>query len=78
MSEAMERCYFCKGRVEPRRIRHVYEWGERIYVFENVPAEVCTQCKESYFAPETVRRFDAIVEGAEKSRRKMQVPVYDL
>lgn len=74
----MQRCYFCKGKVEARRIRHVHEWGEQIYILENVPAEVCTQCGEQYFAPETVRRFDAIVEGGEKSRRKLQVPVYTL
>ena len=26
----MERCFFCKGKVEKKAICHVYRWGEKV------------------------------------------------
>ena len=74
----MKKCYFCRGEMEARRIRHIHEWGEDIFIFENVPAEVCKQCGEEYFEPETLKRIDAIVTGSVESQRQQQVPVYSL
>lgn len=74
----MKRCYFCRAEMERRRIRHVHEWGKRIYIFENVPADVCRQCGESYFDPETLKKIDAIVDGGQESKREERVPVYSL
>lgn len=59
----MDRCYFCKGKVERKMIRHVPQWGEKIFLFKNVPAEVCTQCGETYFGPEALEKMDKVVVG---------------
>ncbi len=37
----MEHCYFCKGKVTAKRVRHIHEWGEKVFIFEDVQAEVC-------------------------------------
>ena len=74
----MQECWFCRGGIELRRIRHVYEWDQQIYIFENVPAEVCTQCGEQYCTPETIRRIETIVTGKPAGARQQQVPVYSL
>ena len=74
----ISQCTFCKGTIEARTIRHVHEWSGEIYIFENVPAEVCTQCGEHYFAPETLKKIDGIVAGAEKADQHRSVPVYSL
>lgn len=44
-------------------IRHVPQWGEKIFLFKNVPAEVCTQCGETYFGPEALEKMDKVVVG---------------
>lgn len=54
----MDRCYFCKGKVESKTIRHVYQRGEKVFIFKNVPAEVCSQCGETYFGPEALEKMD--------------------
>lgn len=74
----MTRCYFCKGKVLRRRVRHVHEWGPQVIIFEDVPAEVCTQCGETYFDPDTLKAMDAATLGENEPRRHVQVPVFSL
>jgi YgiT-type zinc finger domain-containing protein len=74
----MQRCYFCKGRVEQRTISHLHQWGEKFFLFKNVPAEVCSQCGETYFGPEALEQMDRIVEATPPPPETTQVPVYSL
>lgn len=69
-------CYFCRGKVIPRRIQHIHHWGDRVYIFEDVPAEVCEQCGEVYFAPNVLAEMDRIVASKSKPTATIQVPVY--
>ena len=71
-------CYYCKGRVAPRRIRHVHPWNSRVVIFEDVPAEVCQQCGEVYFSPDTIEMFDRIVREGGKPATVVSVPVFSL
>jgi len=45
----MIKCYFCKGKIEEKRVRVDFRWGDELVVIEDVPAEVCQQCGEKYF-----------------------------
>lgn len=74
----MDRCYFCKGKVEQRVIRHVHPWGERVFIFKNVPAEVCSQCGETYLGPDVLDKMDKVVAGPPEPEEVTQVPVYSL
>lgn len=75
---AMKRCYFCGGKVINKRIRHVHHWGDELVIFENVPAEVCPQCGETYFSPEVLQMMDrATLEGVPPNK-KLTVPVFSL
>ena len=74
----MEECFFCKGKVDQRRVEHIHNWGGQLYLFRNVPAEVCAQCGEVYFGPETLEAMDrTVLEGA-KPKEHVNVPVYSL
>ena len=77
-TKLMDRCYFCKGKVERKMIRHVHQWGEKIFLFKNVPAEVCTQCGETYFGPEALEKMDKVVASLPEPEDVTQVPVYSL
>jgi len=76
--KVMERCYFCKGTVRKQAIRHVHQWGKRVFIFDNVPAEVCTQCGETYFGPDALEQMDKIVAAPPEPEELIQVPVYSL
>lgn len=74
----MIRGYLCSGKVEAKTIRHVHQWEEKIFIFKNVPAEVCTQCGEIYFGPEALEKMDPTVSDAVEPKEISQVSVYSL
>lgn len=77
-TEDMSTCYFCKGHVKPALVRHVHQWGERIIIFDDVPAEVCVQCGETYFGPDALEKMDQITLSGEQPEKELVVPVYSL
>ena len=74
----MKKCYFCQGTVRGERITHIHRWGEQVIILEDVPADVCRQCGEVYFAPGTLKAMDQLVEDRqkEKPKRELRVPVH--
>ena len=76
--EDMKTCYFCKGKIINKRVRHVHHWGDEIVIFENVPAEVCTQCGEVYFSPEVLGMMDKATLGRTPPDKSISVPVFSL
>ena len=52
--------------------------GEKIIVFEDVPAEVCQQCGEVYFSPEVLEKMDAVTMGEEEPKATISVPIFSL
>lgn len=74
----MRGCPVCNQPMVARRIRHVHTWQDRVVVFENVPAEVCTQCGEVLFSGPVVDRLNQTLWSMSPATRTMEVPVYDL
>ena len=64
-------CYFCRGEIIEKKIQHVHQWGEKIVLFEDVPAEVCQQCGEVYFSPEVLERMDAVTIEATREEVRL-------
>jgi len=56
----------------PREIR----WEGRLFIFENVPMGVCTQCGEKVLKPEVTKTIDQILKEHRKPTKIIQVPVY--
>ena len=71
-------CYFCKGQVKKTQIRHVHRWGERIIVFEDVPAELCQQCGEVYLDPHILEAMDQLTTSGGEPKATLSVPVFSL
>jgi YgiT-type zinc finger domain-containing protein len=59
----MQVCYYCKGTVLRKKIRHIHEWGDKLIIFKDVPADVCSQCGEVYFEPDVVEMMDDVTLG---------------
>lgn len=58
-------------------VTYAAEVDGRVIVIEHVPARVCVETGEQFFAPETVERIHAIVRGERQPSRTILTPVYD-
>jgi YgiT-type zinc finger domain-containing protein len=47
------------------------------YVIEHVPARVCKETGEEFFAPETVERIRALIKSKKAPDRMVSTPVYE-
>jgi YgiT-type zinc finger domain-containing protein len=74
----MKRCPFCKGNIKEAKIDHLHRWGKEIYLFENVVAEVCSQCGETFFAPVVLELMDKHVKEKLKADKTVTIPVIKL
>ena len=72
----MKKCPFCKAPVTQERVEHVHRWNEDLYILRNVPADVCTQCGEVFFAPDALKKMDELVETKRQPGERRSVPVY--
>ncbi len=70
-------CYYCEGSVEERLISRELRWRHRLFVFENVPIGVCSQCGENVVRPKVAKNIDRILEENKKPTKMLQVPVYE-
>ncbi len=69
-------CFYCGGTVEERRVPREVRWQGQLFIFEDVPLGVCTQCGEKVLKPEVAKSIDRILQGQKQPARMMQVPVY--
>jgi len=58
-------------------VTYTIELGGRFYIVEHVPARVCKETGEQFFAPETVEHIQALVKGGKKPVRVIEAPVYE-
>lgn len=65
----------CPGQYESRRIVHTVHRGTGIFVFEHVPADVCSACGDTLLAPETIQHLEALL--CTKGKPERVVPVYE-
>ena len=53
------------------------EHGGKFFIVENVPARVCKETGEQFFAPETVEHIQGIIKSRERPDRMIETPVYN-
>ena len=69
-------CAVCGGKLEATTITHEEKRDSQIYLFQNVPAKVCTACGEIWIDEEVLQQIDKLIEyGAPVG--KVETPVYD-
>ncbi|MBI5194961.1 MAG: YgiT-type zinc finger protein [Nitrospirae bacterium] len=74
----MKTCPFCKGNIEVRKINHMHKWGSEFYLFENVQTEVCRQCGEVFFLPDTLKLIDKYVMEKKSGQKTLCIPVIEM
>ena len=74
----MKSCPFCKAPIDETRVEHLHRWEGKLYVFRNVPADVCRQCGEVFFGPGTLETMDQVVMREHTPEEHLSVPVHSL
>ncbi|MGH8557854.1 MAG: YgiT-type zinc finger protein [Methylococcales bacterium] len=49
----------------------------KFYVIEHVPARVCVETEEQFFAPETVEHVQTLIKGRSTPTRVIEAQVYE-
>ena len=55
---------------------YTLEHGGQFYIIEQVPARVCKETGEQFFAPETVEHIQELIKSEKKPDRVIETPVY--
>jgi YgiT-type zinc finger domain-containing protein len=76
MTKKYSDCFYCGGVVEEQLVPRELRWQGQLFIFENVPMGVCTQCREKFLKPEVAKAIDRVLREQRKPTRTMQVPVY--
>ncbi len=58
------------------RVTYTLQYSGRFYIIEHVPARVCQETGDEYFAPETVEHIQQMIEGNKKPDRVVETPVF--
>jgi YgiT-type zinc finger domain-containing protein len=53
------------------------EYNGQLFIIQNVPARVCMETGEPFFAPETVEHVQGIIKSRKRPDRVIETPVYN-
>ncbi len=69
------KCEFCEGETIPRRVKTQHWHKGKLYIVENVEAQVCRECGERYFHATVLDKIDAMIEGEHDVKEVLSVEV---
>ena len=68
-------CEFCGGQTAPRKVRKQHWLGGKLYLVENVTAEVCPDCGERYFHATVLDQIDEMLRAEHPVKEHLSVEV---
>ena len=68
-------CDSCGGKTGPKRVTKQHRLDGKLYIVENVEAELCEDCGERYFHAKTLDAIDAMLRGSHPVKEKLMVEV---
>ncbi len=71
-------CEFCGSKTKKKRVKRQHWLNQKLYIVENVEAEVCTECGERYFHATTLDRIDNYLSSEHDVEKRMDVEVVSL
>ncbi len=71
-------CEFCGGRTTRKKVRKHHWLRGKLYVVENVVAEVCAELGERYFHAKTLDALDSLLRRKHEVKASLRVEVVRL
>lgn len=63
--------------MKDERVTYTLEKNGKFYIIENVPARVCVETGEEFFAPETVDSLQKIILTGKKPKKTIETPIFE-
>ena len=71
-------CEFCGGETREKSVRRQHWLNKKLYIVENVNAEVCTECGERYFHAKTLDAIDTFLSQKHPVKARIDVEIVSL
>ena len=71
-------CEFCGGQTIKKKVKRQHWLHGKLYIIENVEAEVCSECGERYFHATILDEIDRVLEAEHEVKGEMVVEVVSL
>ena len=71
-------CEFCGGETRIKKVKRQHWLRDRLYIIENVEAEVCQECGERYFHAATLDAIDHHLLTEHPVKKQISVEVVDM
>ena len=68
-------CEFCGGTTRPKNVKRQHWLNKKLYIVENVQAEVCIDCGERYFHAKTLDALDDYLSKQHLVKERLNVEV---
>ena len=69
------KCELCNSNTMQKKVRKQHWLNGRLYIVENVDAEICTECGERYYHATTLDKTDKIISGDHHVKEVLSVEV---
>jgi YgiT-type zinc finger domain-containing protein len=69
------KCEFCGANTKAKYVKRQHWLHKKLYIVENVKAEVCTECGERYFHAKTLDAIDEYLSKTHDIKEKLSVEV---
>jgi len=69
------KCEFCGSDTHHKSVKKQHWFKGRLYIVENVNAEVCTECGERYFHATTLDKIDQMISAKHPVKEILSVEV---
>jgi YgiT-type zinc finger domain-containing protein len=71
-------CEFCNGQTIAKKVRRQHWLNGKLYIVENVDAEVCPECGERYFHATVLDQIDRLLTSEHAVKQRLEVEVVSL
>lgn len=71
-------CEFCGGQTLKKKVKRHHWLHGKLYIIENVEAEICSQCGERYFHAKTLSDIDRLLTAEHEVKERIEVEVVSL
>ena len=69
------KCDFCGAETRHKFVKRQHWLNRKLYIVENVSAEVCTNCGERYFHARTLDAIDEYLSKQHEVKKRLNVEV---
>ncbi len=72
-------CEFCGGKTVSKKVSKIHWFQGKLYIVDDVQAEVCRECGERYYHATTLDAIDRLLElGNAVVKQQLQVPIIEM